>query len=552
MSGSDSKSGRQVRTSVSHPLRIDQTPAGDAGGLIGITFCPGKHGPSYTGFTWNRDLGLDLDAIAVWRPAAVVTLIEDNEFAMLSVPDLGPQVRARGIEWHHLPIKDVRPPDQRFESAWVTSGPQLRAHLVAGRRVLVHCRGGLGRAGTVSARLLVELGVAPRDAVRQVKKARPGAIETPAQESYVLGLAGPTPAKPHSTPTYPSAVRSRSTEVDWFERLTGFREDGYASTQARLAVEGRELRSLVNGQSYGIGELELLSLADLRQRAQSGARVPGRARVRIVEGDVRLLHQQPAYAGALFQVASQFNLLEMTGPEVTPERGVTCYQGDPTQGPACAIAAGAATVYRNYFAPVGDQVGQTRARQLDGFADLGAALALIVGRPPTKLWTMRNGYAMFTREGVDQVSAHILSLNPEAADTLRRTLRIGIHWDVNVTDAEALPRPIVSQAFCSALPVSYNNDRGTRGADWGPFASLVLEAAYEATLWAAVANAQRGKSNVVLLTSLGGGAFGNDKAWILAAMRRAIGEVADCGLDIVFVSYGRPASGMLDIARDFA
>ena len=56
----------------------------------------------------------------------------------------------------------------------------------------------------------------------------------------------------------------------------------------------------------------------------------------MVCGDVRQMNRQPANAGALFQVASQFNLLEMTGPAVTPEEGVTRYQGDPTQGPACA------------------------------------------------------------------------------------------------------------------------------------------------------------------------------------------------------------------------
>ena len=38
------------------------------------------------------------------------------------------------------------------------------------------------------------------------------------------------------------------------------------------------------------------------------------------------------------------------------------------------MAAGAATIYRNYFAPVGDGIGQTSERQLDGLADLGAAL----------------------------------------------------------------------------------------------------------------------------------------------------------------------------------
>jgi hypothetical protein len=39
---------------------------------------------------------------------------------------------------------------------------------------------------------------------------------------------------------------------------------------------------------------------------------------------------------------------------------------------------------------------------------------------------------------------------------------------------------------------------------------------------AAVLNAQRGASNVVLLTRLGGGAFGNDDRWIDAALRRAL------------------------------
>lgn len=181
---------RPVRTSLSHPLRIDVVPATPAEGEIGLTFCPGKKGPSGSSYDWDRDLGLDIDAVENWRPKAVVTLIEDFEFAMLGVPTLGTSIQSRGIEWHHLPIVDVRPPDSRFEAKWATSGPRLLHLLRSGERVLVHCRGGLGRAGTVSARLLVEIGVRPTDAVRRVRQARPGAIETSAQEHYVLGLAG--------------------------------------------------------------------------------------------------------------------------------------------------------------------------------------------------------------------------------------------------------------------------------------------------------------------------------------------------------------------------
>ena len=56
---------------------------------------------------------------------------------------LGAEVRARGIDWHHLPIVDVQPPDERFESSWMSSGPTLCRSLRGGAKVLVHCRGGL-------------------------------------------------------------------------------------------------------------------------------------------------------------------------------------------------------------------------------------------------------------------------------------------------------------------------------------------------------------------------------------------------------------------------
>ncbi len=169
-------------------MRIDALAACGTDGEIGITFCPGKKGPSESGYDWDRDLALDLDVIESWKAAAVVTLIEDTEFDILGVQALGPMILARGVEWHHLPIVDVRPPDGRFEAKWVSSGPRLLQILRSGQRVVVHCRGGLGRAGTVSARLLVELGVSPAEAIHRVRQARSGAIETSAQKSYVLGL----------------------------------------------------------------------------------------------------------------------------------------------------------------------------------------------------------------------------------------------------------------------------------------------------------------------------------------------------------------------------
>ena len=336
--------------------------------------------------------------------------------------------------------------------------------------------------------------------------------------------------------------------MDWFERLTGFRETSYDDTRTKLKVNGSRLQSLVNGKSYGIGELELVPLQALREKVKYTGGPHGRLKVSVVTGDVRQMHQLPEYAGALFQVASQFNLLEMVSPTVTLEGGVTRYQHDHTQGPACAIAAGAATIYRNYFAPVGGSDGQTTERQFDGLADLGAALGDALNQPVKALWSMQNGYALCTRAGLDAIAKHLGDLQPEPLDSLRGKLSIGVHRDVEVTDAAGQHRPLVSQAFCSALPVAYTR---VPHSHWEAFASLVLQAAYEATMWAAVLNARRGASNVVLLTQLGGGAFGNHDDWIHAAMRRALEMVSGFALDVRLVSYGTPSRPILQMAEIF-
>lgn len=137
---------------------------------------------------WDRDLSLDLDAICEWGAAAVVTLVEKKELTLLRVEHLGEEVVRRKMLWFHLPIVDVSTPDEGFEEQWRVAGNELRALLRSGRDVLVHCRGGLGRAGTIGARLLIESGMEPAAAINQVRAVRPGAIETREQERYVLGI----------------------------------------------------------------------------------------------------------------------------------------------------------------------------------------------------------------------------------------------------------------------------------------------------------------------------------------------------------------------------
>lgn len=328
----------------------------------------------------------------------------------------------------------------------------------------------------------------------------------------------------------------------WFETLTGFPETTPDKVREKLYVDGERLISRVNGREMVCGRLETPSLAELRERTRACQRPARAMTLREVVADVRALHANPQHGGALFQVASQFNLLEMVSPRVVPEEGVAIYEHDHTQGPACAIACGAGTIYRNYFAPVNGKTGQTADNQIDCLADLGRAL----GNDDGRLWRMRNGYAMASHEGLIEIGERLRGMSETQRDDLRKLLRIGIQWNTEVTVKGA--GHLVSQAYCSAVPVAYSR---LSSELWEPLARLVLETAYEATLCAALLNGSSTKNNHVYLTLLGGGAFGNDMSWIIDAIRRALEMCKNWGLDVTIVSYGRPEPALEPLIQAF-
>jgi hypothetical protein len=244
----------------------------------------------------------------------------------------------------------------------------------------------------------------------------------------------------------------------------------------------------------------------------------------------------------VFQVASQFNLLEMTSPGVTPECGIGIYEEDFTQGPACAIAAGAGTIYRNYFVDVNGRIGQTADNQIDCLS----GIATLLDNSQQRLWRMVNGYALPSASGLEEINRKLENMGEAALDAVRQALQIGLHWDTQVTLDEA--SHTVSQAYCSAMPVAYT---GHAQELWAPLARLVLEAAYEATICAAILNADRNRNNRLFLTLLGGGAFGNNPDWIMGAIRRSLDLYSDCGLDIAVVSYGSSNRSVRRLVDEF-
>lgn len=328
----------------------------------------------------------------------------------------------------------------------------------------------------------------------------------------------------------------------WFEKLMGFREESPEQVRENISVSGGLLKSHVNGREFLHGTLETPSLSELRKLVCEKEIQSGKTAIREVVANVQDLHADKSNTGSLFQVASQFNLLEMVSPDICPEAGVGRYEYDHTQGPACAIAAGAGTIYRNYFADVNGQKGQSVDCQIDCLADLGEAF----GNSGKRLWVMRNGYALAYESGLIEIAERLKSSNEDEIDKLRGLLRIGIQWDTEVTITDS--KHTVSQAYCSALPIAYSRYPSCL---WAEFAQLVLEASYEATFCVGVLNSIRNGNNTVYITLVGGGAFGNATDWIINAIRRSLKLYEDVGLDVAIVSYGHSDQSVQRLISEF-
>ena len=323
----------------------------------------------------------------------------------------------------------------------------------------------------------------------------------------------------------------------WFKNLVGFDEVSHTDVRANLIIEGDNIISKVNGKSFQYGTLEIPTLKDLKNKTR---KVSSNRKITIKEliGNVQKLHCDPKNKHALFQAASQFNLLEMVSPQIIPEHGVDIYERDFTQGPACAIACGAGTIYRNYFATINNQIGQSSSHQIDCLELIGKEL----GNENCTLWEMKNGYALLNEEGITSINSQIEQLNSEEREQLKEYLKIGIQWNTEVTISD--PTQSVSQAYCSAIPVSYSP---VEASYCEGFARLVLEGAYEATIHAALLNYQKTGSNKVFLTLLGGGAFGNKLDWITESIFVAVSKFINTPLDIVIVSYNASKKEVIEL-----
>ena len=316
----------------------------------------------------------------------------------------------------------------------------------------------------------------------------------------------------------------------WFKKLTGFEETNPEFVRENLTIQGELFISKANNKEFYFGHLEIPTLKELRESNDVERTKNEKISIKEIVANVQDLHCNSENSNAIFQASSQFNLLEMISPEITPEYGVDRYENDYTQGPACAIASGAGTIYRNYFVKVNNQVGQTSTNQINCLDLIGDALE----NNELQLWKMKNGYALLSQDGILNINKKLAKLTIEQREELKGKLKVGIQWNTEVTISNEKHK--VSQVYCSALPVAYSD---IESFYWESFARVILEATYEATLHVSLLNMKKTGCNLVYLTLVGGGAFGNEEHWIMESLEKSVLKFKDTSLDIRIVSHSK-------------
>ena len=159
-----------------HSFEVFEISLGPA--LLGISCLPGLQG----------NFSADIEKIFNWNPAIIVSLTEKKEMEDLGARDFIPLIEKEKIPWLHFPIKDFGIVDQQQEILWEPISKNIHKKINDGARILVHCRAGCGRTGMIVLRIMIEFGEDPDQALERLRRIRPCAVETKAQENWAKML----------------------------------------------------------------------------------------------------------------------------------------------------------------------------------------------------------------------------------------------------------------------------------------------------------------------------------------------------------------------------
>jgi protein-tyrosine phosphatase len=176
----------EIKNSKTSPIRVVKiVPANKEEGWVAISLAPGKKTLG-TYVHWDRDLETDLNRLKELGVTTLVPFLTDDELKRLKIPNLILAATMLGFTVLRFPFPDGGIPENMKGAVQFVKDVIERYQ--QGERLLMHCNGGLGRAGTMAAciRMALKLDADPKSAIASIRKLRgERAIETWQQEQFV-------------------------------------------------------------------------------------------------------------------------------------------------------------------------------------------------------------------------------------------------------------------------------------------------------------------------------------------------------------------------------
>ena len=178
-----------MRNSTTHPLYVSWVELEGDEGALGLTLCPGKYQPIASTGSWDRQLDVDVQALVDMGVSRLISLITKEDMQVLRVTDLPGEVAHQGLAWDHLPLPDTTAPTQSWMEQATPVLNDIIASIPEGAKVVVHCMGGLSRAGTFASLYLWMRGMDMRDAIKTVREIRGPHAMNSRQVAFLMRMA---------------------------------------------------------------------------------------------------------------------------------------------------------------------------------------------------------------------------------------------------------------------------------------------------------------------------------------------------------------------------
>lgn len=178
-----------MRNSTTHPLYVSWVELEGDEGALGLTLCPGKYQPIASTGSWDRQLDVDVQALVDMGVSRLISLITKEDMQVLRVTDLPGEVAHQGLAWDHLPLPDTTAPTQSWMEQATPVLNDIIASIPEGAKVVVHCMGGLSRAGTFASLYLWMRGMNMRDAIKTVREVRGPHAMNSRQVAFLMRMA---------------------------------------------------------------------------------------------------------------------------------------------------------------------------------------------------------------------------------------------------------------------------------------------------------------------------------------------------------------------------